>query len=80
MKNLRMLRKAAGLMSQAELAHRTGIERSRLSNAENGYVELSQDEQARIIKVIAKAVKGNQERARSLLRAPEDQTLIPTSA
>jgi transcriptional regulator with XRE-family HTH domain len=66
MKNLRKYREAAGLI-QADLANRADIDRPRLSYAENGYVELSHDEQARITKILVAEIKRNQEEARNLL-------------
>ena len=50
MKALRRLRQAARL-TQVDLAHRAGIDRTRLSLAENGYVQLVDDELLRINKV-----------------------------
>jgi len=51
MKALRRLRQAARL-TQVDLAHRAGIDRTRLSLAENGYVQLVDDELLRINKVL----------------------------
>jgi transcriptional regulator with XRE-family HTH domain len=72
MKNLRKYREAAGLI-QADLANRAGIDRPRLSYAENGYVELSQDEQERITKILVAEIKKSQEQARDLLGSLDER-------
>jgi transcriptional regulator with XRE-family HTH domain len=51
MKGLRLLREGAHL-TQVELAHRAKIDRTRLSLAENGYVQLDDDERVRINKAV----------------------------
>jgi transcriptional regulator with XRE-family HTH domain len=56
MKGLRRLRQAARL-SQIELAHRARIDRTRLSLAENGYVQLVDDERVRIKKAVLATAK-----------------------
>ena len=58
MKALRRLRQAARL-TQVDLAHRAGIDRSRLSLAENGYVQLVDDEVLRINKVLRTITKAH---------------------
>jgi transcriptional regulator with XRE-family HTH domain len=55
--DVRKIRKSVGL-SQAALAAKTGIERTRLSFAENGYVALNPNEHA----AIRHAVLGELER------------------
>jgi transcriptional regulator with XRE-family HTH domain len=79
MKKLRQLRKMARA-SQAELALRTGINRTRLSFAENGYLELTAEEQAKIRKVIAKTAETNAVNVRTAVGLIEDRALTTASA
>lgn len=65
MKNLRNLRKRAGL-TQAGLAARTEISRYRLVYAEGGY-ELSPEEEGKIVTVIDKAIRENTESIRRVI-------------
>jgi transcriptional regulator with XRE-family HTH domain len=58
MKGLRRLRQAARL-TQVELAHRARIDRTRLSLAENGYVQLVDDERVRINKAVLATAKAH---------------------
>ncbi len=58
MKRLRRLRQAARL-TQVELAHRARIDRTRLSLAENGYVQLVADERVRINKALLAIAEAN---------------------
>jgi transcriptional regulator with XRE-family HTH domain len=75
MKNLRKYREAAGLI-QADLANRAGIDRPRLSYAENGHVELSEDEQGRIMKILVAEIRKGQEEARDLLGSLDERLAV----
>ena len=76
MNRLRELRKMSGL-TQRELGRRVGIEHSRISLAENRLVELSDEEQGKIMRTIAQVFEANANRVRSVLR---DETRIAASA
>jgi hypothetical protein len=65
--NIREVRRAVRL-TQLELSHHTGIERTRLSFAECGYVRLSEAEEAAIRRVVAKTVENVAEKVRGVLR------------
>jgi transcriptional regulator with XRE-family HTH domain len=65
MKELRRLRRAARL-TQVELAHRARIDRTRLSLAENGYVQLASSERVRINKTLRAITKANMLKLRRL--------------
>jgi transcriptional regulator with XRE-family HTH domain len=56
MKNLKRLRELAG-MTQAELAHETGIDRTRLSLAESGFTRLTATETEEVKDVAARAMR-----------------------
>jgi transcriptional regulator with XRE-family HTH domain len=56
MRQLKALRKASGLR-QWEAANRAGLDRTRLSLAENGHVKLSDDEERRLRRVFVKAIQ-----------------------
>jgi transcriptional regulator with XRE-family HTH domain len=56
---LKKLRELAGLR-QIELARAAGIDRSRLSFAESGYVQLDADEEAAARKIVIKAMRSRQ--------------------
>jgi transcriptional regulator with XRE-family HTH domain len=62
MEELKSLREASGL-SQFATANRAGLDRTRLSLAENGHVKLSQKEDGAIRRVLVSAI---QKRARQL--------------
>lgn len=73
--DIREMRRIVGL-TQVELAVRSGIDRTRLSFAECGYVELSAEEKAAIKNAISKAAEKmalsatrNAERIRRLANA-----------
>ncbi len=66
MKELKRLREIAGI-SQALLAKKSGIERTRLSAAECGYVSLTGGEKATIKRVLMRAVEDQQARLTSVL-------------
>lgn len=51
-KSLRDMRGVVGI-TQTELAKKSGIDRSRLSTAENGHVQLSSEELATIQRVLS---------------------------
>lgn len=55
-KDIRAMREAVG-MKQIALAKESGIDRSKLSNVENGYTQLRDDELAAIQRVIAAAAQ-----------------------
>jgi transcriptional regulator with XRE-family HTH domain len=55
-KDIRAMREAVG-MRQIALAKESGIDRSKLSNVENGYTQLRDDELAAIQRVIAAAAQ-----------------------
>lgn len=56
---LKKLRELAGLR-QIELARAAGIDRTRLSFAESGYVRLEADEEAAARKIVFKAMRSRQ--------------------
>jgi len=56
MKNLKTLRVASGL-SQFALANRAGVNRVRISLAENGHVKLNDKEQSAIRRVLMEAIQ-----------------------
>ncbi len=62
MQDLRSLREASGL-SQFAAANRAGLDRTRLSLAENGHVRLSEEEESAVRGVLVEAI---QRRARHL--------------
>lgn len=64
--DLHSVRRAAGL-SQSALAAQTGISRPRLSAAECGYLELSEEEIARILTAIAAEPERRAARIREVL-------------
>jgi transcriptional regulator with XRE-family HTH domain len=64
--NIREIRRTVGL-SQIQLSCRTGIERTRLSFAECGYVRLTEAEEAAIKRVIAETVENVAEKVRLVL-------------
>jgi transcriptional regulator with XRE-family HTH domain len=66
--NIREMRKAAG-MSQAALAARTGIDRTRICFAESGYVNLRFEENDAIRKAIAVEIKERTEVQQQVLRS-----------
>jgi transcriptional regulator with XRE-family HTH domain len=55
MKSLKSLREASGL-SQFAAANRVGLDRTRLSLAENGHVRLTQDEDSAVRAVLLEAI------------------------
>jgi transcriptional regulator with XRE-family HTH domain len=65
-KELKRLREIAGI-SQTLLAKKSGIERTRLSAAECGYVSLTEGEKATIKRVLMRAVEDQQARLTSVL-------------
>jgi hypothetical protein len=67
-------------LSQFELSRRTGIDRSRLSLAENGYVELTAKEQSKIRKVIAAIAEENAENVRRAVSTMEDRAVTVATA
>lgn len=79
MKRLRDLRKLAGV-TQIELSLRTGIDRARLSFAENGYVELTADEQAQIRKLLARTAEASAAAVRREVGAAEDRAMTTAGA
>jgi len=79
MRKLRQLRKL-GRVSQVELAHRTGIDRIRLSFAENGYCELTAEEQTKILKVIAAIAEANAANVRRTVSTMEDRAATLATA
>jgi transcriptional regulator with XRE-family HTH domain len=62
MQDLRALREASGL-SQFAAANRAGLDRTRLSLAENGHVRLGEEEESAVRGVLVEAI---QRRARQL--------------
>lgn len=67
MKELKRLREIAGI-SQAYLAKKSGIERTRLSAAECGYVSLTEGEKATIKRELMRAVESQQARLTSAIQ------------
>jgi transcriptional regulator with XRE-family HTH domain len=55
-KDLKILREASGL-SQFSLANRVGVNRVRISLAENGHVKLNIEEQSAIRRVLMHAIQ-----------------------
>lgn len=66
-KSIREMREMVGL-KQIELAKRSGIDRSRLSIAENGHIQLREEELSAIQRVITSAA---QQRAKQLGKLAE---------
>lgn len=62
MRDLRSLREASGL-SQFAAANRAGLDRTRLSLAENGHIKLNENEERAIRSVLVEAI---QRRARHI--------------
>lgn len=60
MKGLKKLRELAG-MTQAELAHETGIDRTRLSLAESGYARLTDAETDSVRRISTRAMRKRQD-------------------
>jgi len=56
MRQLKALRKASGLR-QCEAANRAGLDRTRLSLAENGHVKLSDHEERCLRRVLVEAIQ-----------------------
>jgi DNA-binding XRE family transcriptional regulator len=56
MANIRKLRTMADL-TQASLAQKTGVERTKLSLAENRYIDLRPEEEAEVIKVLLEHIE-----------------------
>jgi len=70
--DLRPLRRIARL-TQLELSQRTGIDRTRLSFAECGYISLSADEQTAIMRAVAEAAETHAASVRTALAATENR-------
>jgi transcriptional regulator with XRE-family HTH domain len=68
MNSLRLLREASGL-SQYAAANGAGLDRTRLSLAENGHVQLSAEEDAAIRRVLLRAIRERAARINSVLAA-----------
>lgn len=76
---LEQLRKLAGL-SQWELSNRTGVDRSKLSLAESGYVKLNRPEQLKVRTVLAEQIDANYNLARYLIAKIDGRELTPNCA
>lgn len=66
--NLRNLRALSGL-SQIEAAKRSGVERSRLSLAECGHVELEGEQMESLTKVLRSGIQARAKRYEKVLRS-----------
>ena len=64
--SLKSLREASGL-SQYEVANRAGVDRTRLSLAENGHVRLAANEEDAIRRVLLAATRDRASRIESVL-------------
>jgi transcriptional regulator with XRE-family HTH domain len=68
--DLKNLRRMAGL-TQCDVAKESGVDRSRLSLAENRYVELDPDEYAIVRKILLERIESRATELRSLLSERE---------
>jgi transcriptional regulator with XRE-family HTH domain len=73
-RDLRDLRIMAG-MTQCDVARETGVDRSKLSLAENRYVELRPEEQAAIRKLLLETIENKAAELKGVLSGAEALTL-----
>jgi transcriptional regulator with XRE-family HTH domain len=71
MKKLKSLRKASGL-GQYEASKRSGVERTRLSLAENGHVRLTASEHEALCGVLVQAIRDRSDIITSLLQDTQE--------
>jgi transcriptional regulator with XRE-family HTH domain len=76
MQELRSLREASGL-SQFAAVSRAGLDRTRLSLAENGHVKLSGDEENALRGVLVKAIQRRARQLEGVLADIKDLPLFP---
>jgi transcriptional regulator with XRE-family HTH domain len=74
MQSLRSLRETSGL-SQFAAANRAGLDRTRLSLAENGHVQLSAEEDATIRRVLLRAMRDRADQINTVLTDSSAETV-----
>jgi transcriptional regulator with XRE-family HTH domain len=74
MQDLRSLREASGL-SQFAAANRAGLDRTRLSHAENGHVRLAKEEEGTLRGVLVEAIRRRARQLESVLADAKEKVL-----